>query len=151
VSDTDVQTGPAFRVEAPGRGRGVTTFAAAGIGVVIVALAAAAQLWYGPFVVGAALGFLRPVRARGATLCAVAASLLGWTAPLVWRALRGEPVVATARVAAALAGLPPAGWLVIAAALLVALAQGLLGVWLGRSLCSLFTAPRGKSSRRGVT
>jgi hypothetical protein len=67
-------------------------------------------------------------------LPAVAAmAVLGWTIPLVWQSLRGEPVGATARVVAALAGLPPHAAIAIAAMLLVALIEAVTGLWLGRA------------------
>lgn len=145
MSDTYVRTESAPRIRASRRGRPLETFAAAGLGLVLVALAADVRVWWAPFIVGAALGML-PVRARVGGLSAVASSLFGWTALLGWRALSGEPVIATARVAAALAGLPPDGWIIVVATLLVAAIQGLLGLWLVRSLRPLF----GRSHRNRV-
>jgi hypothetical protein len=58
----------------------------------------------------------------------------GWGIPLWWSAWRGSAVGATARVVAALAGLPPHAAAAIAATLLVAVIQTLLGLWLGRTL-----------------
>lgn len=114
-------------------------------GAVLLALAAVAHLWFAPFAIGTALGCLvalRRARTRVALGCAVAAALAVWAAPLLWRAIAGEPVVATARVVAALAGLPPIGWIVIVLTVLIAAIQGLLGAWLGTSVCRLFVRRR---------
>ena len=58
----------------------------------------------------------------------------GWAVPLAWLAGQGRPVGATARVVAALAGLPPHAAVAIAVTLLVAVLQALAGLWLGWSL-----------------
>ncbi|HEX6501172.1 MAG TPA: hypothetical protein VF054_19400 [Micromonosporaceae bacterium] len=113
--------------------------------VLIVTLATVAHLWFAPFVVGVALGAvtrLRAVRVRTALLTAVAAALVGWAVPLVWRAVVGEPVIAAAGATVAVAGLPALGWLLVVVALLVAVIQGMLGVWLSRALSGLFTGRR---------
>ena len=55
---------------------------------------------------------------------------IGWAIPLGWQALHGAPVRATARVVAALAGLPPHAAVAIAATLVVAVLQALAGLWL---------------------
>ncbi|MEU8756949.1 hypothetical protein AB0C88_41365 [Streptomyces chartreusis] len=126
------------------RGPGARTVWATVFGAAVtVALAAAVQGWFAPFVVGLVFGTLTArwrVRARAGVLYATVAALGGWATPLAWRALFGEPVVATGRTVAALAGLPPSGWVVIGATLLIALIQALLGVWVGRTVSSLFTA-----------
>jgi hypothetical protein len=126
--------------------------AATGAGTLIVALATVARLWYVPFLVGLALGALgvrRGRRARSSAFCAALAGLAGWAAPLVVRSLEGQPVLATARVAAALAGLPPTGWIIVVAGLLVAVVQALLGTWLARSAGALGTAfTTARSARR---
>jgi hypothetical protein len=136
--------------------------ASAGVlaGAILIAVAAAAHVWFAPFVVGAAIGALtgmRRVRARVAVLAAGVAAVGGWAVPLLWRAIAGQPVVATAQVVAALSGLSsisrtatptgatsagesPTGWLVIAVCLLLAAGQGLLGVWWARSVTGLLVA-----------
>jgi hypothetical protein len=131
-------------------------------GGILIAVAAAAHAWFAPFVVGVVIGAvtgMRRVRVRAAVLTAVVAAVGGWAAPLLWRAIAGQPVVATAQVVAALSGLssisrtatptgatsagqPPTGWLIIAVCLLVAAGQGLLGVWWARSLTGLLVARR---------
>jgi hypothetical protein len=134
-----------------------TACAAALGGGILIALAAAVHVWFAPFVVGVAIGAttgMWRVRARTAVIPAVVAAVGGWAVVLLWRAVAGQPVVATAQVVAALsglssiartatptgatnAGLAPTGWLVIAVCLLVAAGQGLLGVWWARSLTGL--------------
>jgi hypothetical protein len=106
-------------------------------GTVVVAVGAFFGLWYLPFVAGVASGLSDRVGNWGARVMvpAVAAmAVLGWTIPLVWQAVRGQPIGATARVVAAIAGLPPHAAITIAATLLVAVIQALAGLWLGRAL-----------------
>jgi len=93
--------------------------------------------WFVPFVVGIAAGIAaRYGRWRlRVTMPAVALmAAAGWGVPLGWSAWRGSAVGATARVVAALAGLPPHAAVAIAATLLVAVLQALCGLWLGRAL-----------------
>jgi hypothetical protein len=114
---------------------------------VLVAAATAAGLWSGPLVVGIALTCFaasRHYRVGPAVACAGPAGLVGWAAFLLWRAIDGQPVAATARTAAALAGLPLPGWLVIAVTLLLATLQAVLGGWLGAALCALFRSIRAR-------
>ncbi|MFD5467363.1 hypothetical protein ACFWIQ_31735 [Kitasatospora sp. NPDC127059] len=139
---TGTRERPAGRAGAP-RARAV--LAASGGGVLLVALGTAAHLWFVPFVVGGVVGTwgsLRSARAGTGVLCAGVAAALGWALPLALRSIDAEPVLATARVAAALAGLPPTGWLILAVTLLVALLQGVLGAWSGRALHGLVSARR---------
>src|SRR5207302_4775023 len=76
-------------------------------GAVACALAAAAGLWFVPFVAGVAIGALSSRRRVSRGLLAAVLAALGWVGPLLWEGWQGVPIVATARVAAALAGLPP--------------------------------------------
>lgn len=106
-------------------------------GAAIVAVAAEAGLWFMPFAVGLAAGLATP-RAGWRTRRALAAVLFmavaGWGVPLVWRTAAGQPVGATARVIAALGGLPPHAAFGVVFALLVACLQAAVGLWLGRAL-----------------
>ncbi len=106
-------------------------------GTVLIAAGAVGGLWFMPFVIGVLAGIAmrrggwRPL----ATLTAAALmGMAGWSIPLWWSALHGQPTGATARVIAALAGLPARAAVGIAAALLVAVLQALAGAWLGRTL-----------------
>jgi hypothetical protein len=123
----------------PTRGMPLHVAVLATLGGAAIVAVVAAYVWFAPFAVGTALGCLaaRWRRARVALVCAETAALAGWAMPLVWRTIANEPVIATARVTAALAGLPPAGWLVIVVTLLLAAIQGLLGGWLATSLGGL--------------
>ena len=56
--------------------------------------------------------------------------------------LRGWPVGATARVLAALAGLPPHAVIGVAATLLIAAILAAAGLWLGWALTGLIRAAR---------
>lgn len=112
-------------------------YAAVAVGAAFVAASTAVGLWFAPFALGVFLGVMglaRDLRSRTALWCGAAAAALGWAVPLVVRAVAGEPVVATARVAAAMTGLPAVGWIFIAVTLLIAALQAMMGAWLGRSL-----------------
>ncbi len=58
----------------------------------------------------------------------------GWGAALAALSLRGQPIGATARTIAAIAGLPAYAVVAIAVTLAIAVLQGLVGLWLGRAL-----------------
>jgi hypothetical protein len=106
-------------------------------GVVIVAVGALAGWWFLPFLAGLAAGLAAHYgrwRLRVALLATVAVTAAGWGAALWWLALRGLPEGAVAREIAALAGLPAHAAVAVAAALLVAVVQGVVGLWLGRAL-----------------
>ncbi len=126
-----------FRVSfAPPRHRGpVTLWLLAWLsGAVLIALAAAAGLWFGPFVIGLVTGLANRLgRWRLLVLLPVTAAMAaaGWGIPLAWQVLHGQPYGATARVIAALAGLPALAVTGFAAALLVAALQAIIGGWLG--------------------
>ncbi|MGH3206774.1 MAG: hypothetical protein ACRDNO_03335 [Trebonia sp.] len=115
------------------------------LAVLVVAAAATALgawlgAWWVPFLVGLAVGALGRARARagdaaparGGVLAAVAGAILGWAVPLWALALDGQPVGATARVIAGLAGLPPYAWVTVTVVLLLAALQVLAGAWLAR-------------------
>jgi hypothetical protein len=112
-------------------------------GAVVIAVAAQAGLWFMPFAAGLVAGLVTP-RAGWRTRRALAAVLVmaaaGWGAPLPWQAVRGEPVGATARVIAALGGLPAYAVSGVVLGLLVACLQAAAGLWLGRAL-----GPRSRS------
>ena len=59
---------------------------------------------------------------------------VGWGMPLQWQIIRGEPDGATARVIAALAGLPSHAVFGVVFTLLVAGVQAAVGLWLGRAV-----------------
>jgi hypothetical protein len=118
--------------------KALAAVAAAIVIVVIGAAGAFAGLWYLPFVLGVVAGAL-PLgrRAWPPLLLTMAAVAVSWAVPLVWAALRGDPVGATARVVAALAGLPAHAAVTIVLTLLVAVLQTALGCWLARALRGL--------------
>ena len=100
---------------------------------VVVAATAWAGLWFVPFVAGVAAG-VASLRWRRMVLLAVTGSVAGYVLPIWIMALRGMPVGATGRVIAALAGLPPHAAVTVAATLLLAALQALVGAWLARAL-----------------
>jgi hypothetical protein len=61
-------------------------------------------------------------------------AVAGWAIPLCLEVLRGQPYWGTARVIAALLGLPASAALAIALTMLVGVLQALVGLWLGRAL-----------------
>lgn len=99
----------------------------------VTALTAWAGLWFVPFVAGVAVG-AASLRWRRLVLAAVAGAVAGWALPLWILALRGRPAGATARVIAALAGLPPHAFVTVALTLLLAALQVWTGAWLARAL-----------------
>jgi hypothetical protein len=106
-------------------------------GAGLIAAGASAGLWFVPFLVGLGSGIAARWGHWGLRVTVpgvVAMSALGWGAALVPPALLGLPVWATARVIAAIAGLPPFAVVGVALALGVAVLQGLVGLWLGRSI-----------------
>ncbi len=106
-------------------------------GTAVIAAGAVAGLWFMPFAAGLAAGLASRIgrwRLRVLLAAAGAMALAGWGIPLWWPALHGQPSGATARVIAALAGLPAYAAAGIIATLLVAVIQALAGAWLGRVL-----------------
>lgn len=107
------------------------------VGAVVIALGAALDLWFAPFVVGLLAGLAVRVtgwRMRAMLADVSAMAVVGWGIPLTLTALHGQPVGAVARVIAALAGLPGYAAVGVALSLLIALVQALAGFWLGRAL-----------------
>jgi hypothetical protein len=96
--------------------------------------------WWIPFLagVGGALpGRTGPRPRRGLVLTVAAGAVLGWLLVLWLLALDGQPVGATARTVAALAGLPPYAGVAVAVTLLLAALQVLAGAWLARAVIAL--------------
>jgi hypothetical protein len=110
--------------------------------VVVIAVTAEAGLWFTPFLVGllaVAVGRRAGRRMRTILPGIVLVAALGWAAPLWWFTLRGWPLGATARVLAALSGLPPHAAVGVAVTLLVAVVQAAVGGWLGQALLAAVT------------
>ena len=106
-------------------------------GTVLVALGSAAGLWYLPFAAGLLLGAATRLGRPGFVISAAGVLLLGplpWGAVLTVLTFRGAAIGATARIAAAIAGLPPSAMLIIVLTLLLALLQTATGLWLGRAV-----------------
>jgi hypothetical protein len=106
-------------------------------GALAIAGAAAVGWWFVPFVAGVAAGLANragdwPWRTAVPAVALMAA--VGWAAPLLLGALRGQPYGAVARVIAALTGLPAdvAAGLFLTVA--IAAIQAVTGYWLGRAL-----------------
>jgi hypothetical protein len=113
-------------------------------GTLVIAGGAELGLWFVPFLAGLAVGLLlaaRGWRLRHALPAVLVMALLGWGVPLYWPAIvQGQPAGATARVIAALAGVPPHAFIGVLATLLVAVLQAIVGLWLGHAL-----SPRDRS------
>jgi len=107
-------------------------------GALIIAVTAELGWWFGPFLAGLAVGFVAPRsgwRLRHTVPAVLVMTLIGWGVPLYWPAVvQGQPVGATARVIAALAGLPAYAFTGVLVTLLVAVLQAVVGLWLGRAL-----------------
>lgn len=110
---------------------------------VVVAVTAAAGLWFVPFVAGVAAGLLS-LRGPRVVPAAALGAVAGWALPLWILALRGLPAGATARAIAALAGIPPYAAVAVVVTLLLAALQTLAGAWLSRAL-----VPRRSSAATG--
>ena len=106
-------------------------------GILVIAGGAELGLWFVPFVAGLAAGLLARAgwRLRHTLPAVLVMALLGWGIPLYWPALgQGQPAGATARVIAALAGVPPHAVFGVVFTLLVGVLQAVVGLWLGRAL-----------------
>jgi hypothetical protein len=106
-------------------------------GAAAIAGGASMGLWFVPFIAGALAGFAMHVgrwRLPATLSAAVAMAVVGWGVPLGLAASRGEPEGATARVVAALLGLPPHAAVGVAVTLLAGAIQALVGAWLGLAL-----------------
>jgi hypothetical protein len=119
----------------PGLGR------TAGVALVYLAAAAVitwgatAGIWVTPFVASFVVALVIRQRTRVVASVLAVAAAASWGILLAWQAAgQGLPVGATARVAAALAGLPAWAALVIVVTLLVPALQALAGVWLARAI-----------------
>ncbi len=117
----------------PPRGSVLAWLAACAVTAAILGFGAALGLWFLPFVAGIAAG-IAPCRVRPALGLVLLAVVVGWGAALWWPALSGAPAGATARVIAALAGLPPHAAVGIAATLGVGVLQALVALWLARAV-----------------
>jgi hypothetical protein len=107
------------------------------LGVLVIAVSAVLGLWFMPVALGLVAGLANRVgnwRARVALPAASLMGALGWALPLGWQTVRGEPYGAVAREIAAFAGLPGGAVTGIAATLLIAVIQAIVGYWLGRAL-----------------
>ncbi len=107
------------------------------IGAVVIAVTAEFGLWFVPFVAGLVTGLAAPGagwRLRHTVPAVLVMAAAGWGAPLLWQAVRGAPAGATARVVAALAGLPPHAIIGVVFTLLIAALQAVVGLWLGRAV-----------------
>jgi hypothetical protein len=116
----------------PPRGSILAWLAACAVAAAVLGFGAALGLWFLPFVAGIAAG-IAPWRLRSALGLLVLAVVVGWGAALWWPSLSGAPAGATARVLAALAGLPPHAAVGVAATLLIGLLQALVALWLARA------------------
>jgi len=107
------------------------------IGALLIAAAAKAGWWFAPFIVGALAGIANWVgawRARVAAPAIIVMAAVGWGAPLAWADHRHGHYVAMARLIAALLGFRASAVVGLAVTLLVAVAQAVVGYWLGRAL-----------------
>lgn len=118
------------------------------VAVFVVAAAACgllawAGVWFTPFLAGLAAGALSVRWRRGVVLPAAAGAVVGWAMPIWVLALAGQPVGATARSIAALAGIPPYAGVALVVVLLLAALQALCGAWV-----SLAVLPPGRRPPR---
>lgn len=106
-------------------------------GVLLIVVGAVLGWWFMPFAAGVVAGLANRIgrwRMRAALPAVAIVAALGWTVPIVWPVLNGQPYAAVARVIAALLGLPANPVVGIAVTLIVAVVQAVAGYWLGRAL-----------------
>lgn len=110
-------------------------------GAALIWAGALGGIWFGPLLVGVLAGAGFPwtrVGVAAAFGAACTAAIGGWSVPFVVRAGQGQPVAATAREVAALAGLPAYAAIVISLSLAVAVLQASAGFWVGWAAGGLF-------------
>jgi len=103
----------------------------------VIAVTAEFGLWFVPFVAGLVTELAAPRagwRLRHTVPAVLVMAAAGWGAPLLWQSVRGAPAGATARVVAALAGLPPHAMIGVVFTLLIAALQAGVGLWLGHAV-----------------
>ncbi len=119
--------------------------------VAAIWIGAAYGLWFLPFAVSAVVGYAACAAGTGsgiAVLTAIGLALAGWALAFADLLVRGWPIGATARIVAALAGLPPEAAVAIAAVFLIAALQAAAGTWLGLALRRL-PPPRRRTDAMG--
>ena len=123
---------PSFR---PRRSRGplLTWLLVWAVTAVLLGLGAWLGWWFLPFAAGIAAG-AGPWRTLPALGLVVLAVVAGWGAALWWPPLSGASDGVTARVIAALAGLPPYAAVAVAATLLIGVLQAVVALWLARAV-----------------
>jgi len=123
---------PSFRPRRP-RGPLLAWLLACAVTAALLGLGAGLGWWFLPFAAGIAAG-AGPWRTLPALGLAVLAVVVGWGAALWWPALSGAPAGVTARVIAALAGLPPYAAVGVAAAVGIGVLQAVVALWLVRAV-----------------
>jgi hypothetical protein len=106
-------------------------------GTFLIVVGAAVGWWFVPFIVGLLAGLANWIgcwSTRVALPAVVVMAAVGWGIPLWLQVLRDQPAGAVARVIAAVGGLPAYAAAGMAAAVLVAVVQAIVGYWLGRAL-----------------
>ena len=126
--DSPAAPGPAERARAAHR---LAIFVVAGAACGLLAWAG---VWFTPFLAGLVTGVLSARWRRGVVLAAAAGAVVGWAFPIWVLALSGQPVGATARSIAALAGIPPYAGVAVTVVLLLAALQAFCGAWLARAV-----------------
>jgi hypothetical protein len=107
------------------------------IGMLLIWAGAVVGWWFMPFGCGLLAGLFNRYggwRIRTLVPAVALMAVAGWAIPLCFQALRGQPYWGTARVIAALVGLPASAALAIALTLLLGVLEALAGLWLGRAL-----------------
>jgi len=119
------------------RGSALGWILAAIAGMLLIAGGAMLGLWFMPFLLGLAAGVAMrwgQWRLRITIPAVLVMAAAGWALALWAAAMRGMPVVPTARTIALVAGLPAKVDLIIEITLAVSVLQALSGLWLGRAI-----------------
>jgi hypothetical protein len=107
------------------------------LGVAVIAGGTFVGWWFLPFAAGLVAGLANRIggwRTRIALPAIIVMALVGWGIPLLWQELHGQPYGPVAREIAAIGGLPGYSAVGFAVTLLIAVAQAVVGYWLGRAL-----------------
>ncbi len=106
-------------------------------GAVAIAVAAYLGSWFMPFVLGLLAGLANKAGGWPARLALPAVAVMaaiGWSAPLIWGTVRGQPYAVVGRELASVGGLPGYAAVGLGGTVLLAVIQVAVGYWLGRAL-----------------
>jgi hypothetical protein len=127
------------------------------VGALLIMGGAAIGWWFMPFVIGLLAGaanWIGQWPARVAVPAVVIAGAVGWAVPLSYAMANGQWHDTTARITATQVGLPGTAAAGVTLSIAVAVAQTLVGYWLGRAItprpARYLTAEQAEFGRHGT-